>query len=209
MFCCRRNFKVIDDNFNQIEKDLDYFKSELTTLKAQNFELQIELDNVKDKLQKTKKNLVKIVDTFTLKEYVLFKTRLLTKKQTETLLEEIYEHYQLPQTYIPQTYTPLTYIPLTYIPLTHIPQRYRDPEQVQSFIDRPQSRPSDFNEELARKSMGILLQIHNFKKILNKLDEPALKDEDYSQLKNQWLSNDGLNYTELLDNIIRILKTLI
>jgi hypothetical protein len=184
MFCCRRNFKVIDDNFNQIEKDLDYFKSELTTLKAQNFELQKELDNVKDKLQKTKKNLVKIVDTFTLKEYVLFKTRLLTKKQTETLLEEIYEHYQQPLT-------------------------YRDPDQVQSFIDRPQSRPSDFNEELARKSMGILLQIHNFKKILNKLDEPTLKDEDYSKLKNQWLSNDGLNYTELLDNIIRILKTLI
>jgi hypothetical protein len=129
-----------------------------------------------------------------LKEYVLFKTRLLTKKQTESLLEKIYEHYQLPQ----------TYIPLTYIPLT-----YRDPEQVQSFIDNPQSRPSEFNEDLAKKSMGILLQIHNFKKILNKLEEPALKDEDYSQLKNQWLSNDGLNYTELVDNIIRILKTLI
>jgi chromosome segregation ATPase len=162
MFCFKRNFKVINENFDQIEKDLEYFKTELTNLKAQNFELQKELDSLKEKHQKTKKNLVKIVDTFTLKEYVLFKTRLLTKKQTETLLEKIYEHYQLPLT-------------------------YRDPEQLQSFIDNPQSRPSEFNEDLAKKSMGILLQIHNFKKILNKLEEPALKDEDYFITKINWV----------------------
>lgn len=185
MFCFKRNFKVINENFDEIEKDLDYFKSELTSLKAQNIELQKEIDNLKEKHQKTKKNLVRIVDTFTLKEYVLFKTRLLTKKQTETLLEKIYEHYDFSLT-------------------------YRDQDginQLQNLVRNHHLRPSNFDEELTLKNITILIQIQNFKKILNKLDEPALKNEDYFMIKNQWLANDGMDYTELLDNIIQILKS--
>jgi chromosome segregation ATPase len=187
MFCFKRNFKVINENFDEIEKDLDYFKSELTSLRAQNNELQKEIDSLKEKHQKTKKNLVRIVDTFTLKEYVLFKTRLLTKKQTETLLEKIYEHY---------------YFPLEYRSEDGI-------NQLQSLVRNPHTRPSSFDEELTLKNITILTQIRNFKKILNKLDEPALKNEDYFMTKLKWLANDGLEYTELLDNIIQILKTLI
>ena len=134
MFCFKRNFKVINENFDEIEKDLDYFKSELTNLKAQNIELQKEIDNLKEKHQKTKKNLVRIVDTFTLKEYVLFKTRLLTKKQTETLLEKIYEHYNF--------------------------SLNRDEDGInvlQNLIKNPETRPSNFDEELTLKNITSLL----------------------------------------------------
>jgi adenine-specific DNA glycosylase len=88
MFCCRRFTKTINDNFSNVNSELIYLKSELEDLKSNFEELQ-------KKQQQTKKNLVKIIDTFTLKEYVLFKTRLLTKKQTESLLEELYTLYDI------------------------------------------------------------------------------------------------------------------
>jgi len=88
MFCCRRFTKTINDNFNNVNSELIYLKSELEDLKSEFKELQV-------KQQQTKKNLVKIIDTFTLREYVLFKTRLLTKKQTETLIDDLYTTYEI------------------------------------------------------------------------------------------------------------------
>lgn len=88
MFCCRRFTKTINDNFSNLNSEVIYLKSEVEDLKTNFEELQ-------KKHQQTKKNLVKIIDTFTLKEYVLFKTRLLTLKQTERLLDELYTLYNI------------------------------------------------------------------------------------------------------------------
>lgn len=69
MFCC---FRTKKDDYNLLKYALGH--------------LMIEVEELKKKHSITKKNLIRVIDTFNLKEYVLFKTRLLTKEQTINLL---------------------------------------------------------------------------------------------------------------------------
>jgi hypothetical protein len=174
-FCCRsRNFKLINENFKNIEADMAYFKNELQELR--------------EKQQQTKKNLVKIIDTFTLNEYVLFKTRLLTKKQTYDLIEEIYELYEIPLEYREDS-------------------GFRTLEQ--QIIKMRESGNFTFDELLHGKQL-ILRQVQELKQILDKLDEPGLKDAEYALKKAEWCSQqDAKCSVAFLDNVIKCIKNVI
>jgi hypothetical protein len=172
-FCCRRpSIKIINENFKQISADISYFKNELQELRQ--------------KQQQTKKNLVKIIDTFTLNEYVLFKTRLLTRKQTEDLIDELYEFYE-------------------------IPLRFRYPQGFQKLEDEiaKLNESSLFDEQLAQYHL-ILRQVQELRQILDKLEEPGLKDGDYALKKAEWSSttNPKCSIT-FLDNTIKCIKRVV
>jgi hypothetical protein len=178
-FCFRRsNNQIINDNFKQIAEDIKYFKTELQELR--------------EKQQQTKKNLVKVIDTFTLNEYVLFKTRLLTKKQSYDLVDYIYEFYQ-------------------------IPLCYRDSEGFTAFENihmRKLSFDSGYSEsdvDNSLEKLAILRQINSLKLILDKLDEPHLKDSEYALKKAEWCSPENkLRLTsDFLDNVIKCIKDII
>ena len=177
-FCCRRRnvFDVINDNFETIDADVKYFKNELQTLNA-------EVKELREKQQQTKKNLVKIIDTFTLNEYVLFKTRLLTKKQTFDLIEELYKFYEIPQEFRENS-------------------GFRILEtQLIKFREE-----GSFSEYLTQKQL-ILRQIQELKQILDKLEEPGLKDADYAMKKAEWCSQQDLKCSAaFLDNTIKCIK---
>jgi len=173
MFCCRRFTKRIGDNFRQIQADAIYFKNEINLLKE-------EVEELKERHQRTKKNLVKLIDMFTLNEYVLFKTRLLTKKQTETLVQNIYDHYEYPA-------------------------EFRDEKALQR-LDRlihSDEKPDNYDEDLAKRNYKILFAFEEFKGILDKLEEPRLKDGNYEDRKCCWLAQDNYDFTEV---VIKCLK---
>jgi len=178
MFCCRRssNAKIINDNFKQVEQDMTYFKNEISYLTA-------ELKELREKQQQTKKNLVKIIDTFSLNEYVLFKTRLLTKKQTYDLIQRLYEFYEIPLRYRETSGS------------IRLDSEIFDSEKIGSL-----------NEELI-SFQNIIHQINNLKRILDKLEVPQLKDNDYALKKVQWCCpNEPKCNPEFLDNVIQCIK---
>ena len=162
----------MSENFKEIQKDVIYFKSEIYILKEQLQELQ-------EKQRLTKKNLVKIIDTFTLSEYVLFKTRLLTKKQTLELVSELYEEY-------------------------NISEQFRNSDGIQKFQEFLKEDGIDLME--GQKKLFVLSEIESLKEILDKLEEPSLKDHDYAVAKARWCLHD--NNSEFLNTVIKVLKTL-
>ena len=172
MFCCSRFVKRVSENFKEIQADVIYFKSEIYILKEQLQELQ-------EKQRLTKKNLVKIIDTFTLSEYVLFKTRLLTKKQTLELVSELYEEY-------------------------NISEQFRTSDGIQKFQEFLKEDGIDLME--GQKKLFVLSEIESLKEILDKLEEPGLKDHDYAVAKARWCLHD--NNSEFLNTVIKVLKTL-
>lgn len=172
MFCCSRFVKRVSENFRQIQLDVEYFKSEISDLKEQLQELQ-------EKQRLTKKNLVKIIDTFTLSEYVLFKTRLLTKKQTLELVSELYEEY-------------------------NISEQFRNSDGIQKFQEFLKEDGIDLME--AQKKLLLIGEIESLKEILNKLEEPGLKDHEYALAKSRWCRHDG--NSEFLNTVIKVLKSL-
>jgi hypothetical protein len=162
----------VSENFKEIQADVIYFKSEIYILKEQLQELQ-------EKQRLTKKNLVKIIDTFTLSEYVLFKTRLLTKKQTLELVSELYEEY-------------------------NISEQFRTSDGIQKFQEFLKEDGIDLME--GQKKLFVLSEIESLKEILDKLEEPGLKDHDYAVAKARWCLHD--NNSEFLNTVIKVLKTL-
>jgi hypothetical protein len=115
-----------------------------------------------------------------LNEYVLFKTRLLTKKQTETLVQNIYDHYEYPA-------------------------EFRDEKALQR-LDRlihSDEKPDNYDEDLAKRNYKILFAFEEFKGILDKLEEPRLKDGNYEDRKCCWLAQDNYDFTEV---VIKCLK---
>jgi hypothetical protein len=173
MFCCRRFVKRVSENFKQIQEDAIYFKNEITSLKE-------EVQELKEKHQRTKKNLVKMIDMFTLNEYVLFKTRLLTKKQTETLIENIYDHYDYPVEF----------------------REEKTLERLGRLMDTDE-KPEGYDEETTKKIYKTILALTELKGILDKLEEPKLKDSNYEDRKCSWLSQENYEFTEV---VIKCLK---
>jgi hypothetical protein len=173
MFCCRRFTKRVADNFKQIQEDAIYFKQEITTLKE-------EVQELKERQLRTKKNLVKMIDMFTLNEYVLFKTRLLTKKQTETLLEKIYDHYEYPAEF-----------------------RNEGAADRLSRLMNSSEKPDGYDKELTFKNYRLLVAIEELKGVLDKLEESKLKDGNYEDRKGTWLGHENYAFTEV---VIKCLK---
>jgi hypothetical protein len=173
MFCCRRFTKRVSENFKQIQEDAIYFKNEITSLKE-------EVQELKEKHQRTKKNLVKMIDMFTLNEYVLFKTRLLTKKQTETLIENIYDHYDYPAEF----------------------KEEKTLERLSRLIDTDE-KPEGYDEETTKKIYKTIVALAELKGILDKLEEPKLKDVNYEDRKCCWLAQENYAFTEV---VIKCLK---
>jgi len=173
MFCCRRFVKRVADNFKQIQEDAIYFKNEITHLKE-------EVQELKEKHQRTKKNLVKMIDMFTLNEYVLFKTRLLTKKQTDTLIENIYDHYDYPV-------------------------EFRDEKTLERLgrLMDTNEKPEGYDEETTKKIYKTIFALTELKGILDKLEEPKLKDVNYENRKCSWLAQENYEFTEV---VIKCLK---
>jgi len=173
MWCCSRNVKTINENFESIEEDLRSFRHKIE-------DVIDDMERLKEKHRQTKKNLVKIIDTFTLNEYVLFKTRLLTKKQSLDLIENIYNHYKYPI-------------------------EYRDEKGIETFenIIYSEEKPLNFNLEYTKNVLSTLKEVQSFKKILNKLEEPKLKDSKYEELKMEWCLKDN---SEFMEVIIKCLK---
>lgn len=168
MFCCTRLVKRV----KQIHADVTCVKTELSELKEQ-------LEEIQEKQRLTKKNLVKIIDTFTLSEYVLFKTRLLTKKQTTDLLEQLYEEY-------------------------NISEQFRSLDGLQRFQEFLKEDGVDLME--AQKKTIVLSEIDCLKAILDKLEDPKLKDSDYAIAKAKWCLQDG--DSDFLNTVIKVLKAL-
>jgi len=162
----------VSENFKEIQADVEYFKSEISDLKEQ-------LEELQEKQRLTKKNLVKIIDTFTLSEYVLFKTRLLTKKQTLELVSELYEEYK-------------------------ISEQFRNSDGIQKFQEFLKEDGNDLME--AQKKLLLIGEIESLKEILDKLEEPGLKDHDYALAKAKWCRHDC--NSEFLNTVIKVLKTL-
>jgi hypothetical protein len=173
MFCCRRFTKRVAENFKQIQEDAIYFKNEITTLKE-------EVQELKERQLKTKKNLVKMIDMFTLNEYVLFKTRLLTKKQTDTLIENIYQHYDYPAEF----------------------KEEKTLERLGRLIDTDE-KPEGYDEETTKKIYKTIVALAELKGILDKLEEPKLKDVNYEDRKCCWLAQENYDFTEV---VIKCLK---
>jgi len=173
MFCCRRFTKRVSENFKQIQADAIYFKNEITSLKE-------EVQELKEKHQRTKKNLVKMIDMFTLNEYVLFKTRLLTKKQTDTLIENIYDHYDYPV-------------------------EFREEKTLERLgrLMNTDEKPEGYDEETTKKIYKTILALTELKGILDKLEEPKLKDSNYQDRKCSWLAQENYEFTEV---VIKCLK---
>jgi hypothetical protein len=163
MFCCKRFVKRVNENFK-------YFDVEIENLKA-------DIQHLQAKQLQTKKNLVKIIDTFTLNEYVLFKTRLLTKKQTVELVSELYEHYS-------------------------VAERYRDSDGLEKLKEDIKNDKVDVTE--GQQKM-ILTQMNALKGILDKLEEPKLKDSDYALAKAKWCLLDQDN-SDFLNTVIKLVK---
>jgi hypothetical protein len=163
MFCCKRFVKRVNENFK-------YFDVEIENLKA-------DIQHLQAKQLQTKKNLVKIIDTFTLNEYVLFKTRLLTKKQTVELVSELYEHYS-------------------------VSERYRDSDGLEKLKEDVKNDKVDVTE--GQQKM-ILTQMNALKGILDKLEEPKLKDSDYALAKAKWCLLDQDN-SDFLNTVIKLVK---
>jgi hypothetical protein len=179
-FCFRKrcNYQIINDNFKQIAEDIKYFKTELQELR--------------EKQQQTKKNLVKVIDTFTLNEYVLFKTRLLTKKQSYDLVDYIYDFYEIPVSYRDSD-------GFTRFEQIHMSKRSFGSGYSESDVDN------------SLEKLGILRQVNSLKLILDKLDEPHLKDSEYALKKAEWCSPENkLRLTsDFLDNVIKCIKEII
>jgi len=173
MFCCRRFVKRVSENFKQIQADAIYFKNEITSLKE-------EVQELKERQLKTKKNLVKMIDMFTLNEYVLFKTRLLTKKQTETLIENIFNHYDYPP-------------------------EFRDEDAINKLgrLLNTDEKPEGYDEETTKKIYKIIFAVTKLKGVLDKLEEPKLKDSNYEDRKSCWLDQENYEFTEV---VIKCLK---
>jgi hypothetical protein len=159
----------VNENFKEIQSDMNYVSSELSMLKKQ-------LEEVQEKQRLTKKNLVRIIDTFTLSEYVLFKSRLLTKKQTIDLLDNLYNYYDIEESF-----------------------RNSDGiDKIQTLIKTDQMEIT-----LGEKKMCILSEVDALKGILDKLNEPKLKDSEYALAKARWSNQDN---SEFLDTVVKFLK---
>lgn len=163
-FCCKRYVKSVNENFK-------YFDAEIENMKA-------DIQHLQAKQLQTKKNLVKIIDTFTLNEYVLFKTRLLTRKQTVELVSELYEEYDLAE-------------------------RYRDSDG----LDNLKADMKDDKVDMAdgQKKMILLSEMNALKGILDKLEDPKLKDSEYALAKANWCLLDQDN-SDFLNTVIKIVK---
>jgi hypothetical protein len=168
MFCCSRFVKRV----KQIQAEVSDMKSELSEVTKQ-------LEEIQEKQRLTKKNLVKIIDTFTLAEYVLFKTRLLTKKQTLDLLSELYEEY-------------------------NISEQFRNSDGLQKFQEFLKDDGVDLQE--AQHKLVILSEMDRLKAILDKLEDPKLKDSDYALAKAKWCLQD--DNSDFLNTVIKIVKML-
>ena len=169
MFCCSRFVKRVNENFKEIQSDMNYVSSELSMLKEQIEELQ-------EKQRLTKKNLVRIIDTFTLSEYVLFKSRLLTKKQTTDLLDNLYNYYDIDKSL----------------------RNSNGIDTIQTLINYDQ-----MEKTLGEKKICILSELEALKGILDKLNEPKLKDSEYALAKARWCDQDN---SEFLDTVVKFLK---
>jgi hypothetical protein len=159
----------VNENFKEIQSDMNYVSSELSMLKEQIEELQ-------EKQRLTKKNLVRIIDTFTLSEYVLFKSRLLTKKQTTDLLDNLYKYYDIDVSL----------------------RNSNGIDTIQTLIKYDQMEIT-----LGEKKMCILSELEALKGILDKLNEPKLKDSEYALAKARWCDQDN---SEFLDTVVKFLK---
>ena len=166
MFCCRRFVNNVHENFSYLNVEIENLKVDIENMKH-------EMEELKTKQLQTKKNLVRIIDTFTLKEYVLFRTRLLTRKQTTDLLTELYNVYD-------------------------INENYRSITQNQE-IDAVESQ----------KTLKYLRDIECLKTILDKLDEPKLKDWEYASTKSNWCVLTNEDNSEFLDTVIRTIKKIV
>jgi hypothetical protein len=66
-----------------------------------------------------------------------------------------------------------------------------------------------FDEVLHGKQL-ILRQVQEFKQILDKLDEPGLKDAEYALKKAEWCSQQDTKCSvAFLDNVIKCIKNVI
>lgn len=163
MFCCNRR--------NYLKEENDYLRDVV--------------QDILNNQQKINKNVKKIINSFTLKEFVLFKTRLLTKKQTLNLIDNLYIELEIPEKYKEDKYV---------IELT-------------SYISTPSLAPSGFDMFLAIKYRDYLMNIEELKKILDKLNNPDIKyDFKYDDIKSKWCLNTGIDNTEFLNAVIKTLK---
>lgn len=167
MFCCKRFVKRVNENFQYFDTEIENLKTDIQHLQAKQLQ--------------TKKNLVKIIDTFTLNEYVLFKTRLLTKKQTTELVSELYEEYG-------------------------IAERYRGSDGLERLKDDVGNDKVDVTD--GQQKMVVLSEMNALKAILDKLEDPKLKDSDYAIAKTKWCLLDQDN-SEFLNTVIKIVKQII
>jgi hypothetical protein len=99
--CCFRQINKKDNDIELLRKDLFEFtsrtiqenielKDDLTLLTNTQYQLNIELNELKEKYQKTKKDVSRIVTIYNPKEFIVFKIVLLSKAQINTLLKSVY-----------------------------------------------------------------------------------------------------------------------
>jgi len=99
--CCFRPVKK-DNDIELLRKDLFELTSrtiqenielrdDLTLLTNTQYQLNIELNELKEKYQKTKKDVSRIVTLYNPKEFIVFKIVLLSKAQINTLLKSVYD----------------------------------------------------------------------------------------------------------------------
>ena len=98
--CCFRPVKK-DNDIELLRKEVFEFTSEiikenielrddLRLLTNTQYQLNIELNELKEKYQKTKKDVSRIVTLYNPKEFIVFKIVLLSKAQINTLLKSVY-----------------------------------------------------------------------------------------------------------------------
>lgn len=72
-----------------IEENIE-LRDDLTLLTNTQYQLNIELNELKEKYQKTKKDVSRIITLYNPKEFIVFKIVLLSKTQLNTLLKSVY-----------------------------------------------------------------------------------------------------------------------
>jgi hypothetical protein len=171
MFCCTGRFKKVDEELDTLKSHLIYLKQELDDLHSRQLE--------------TNRKVKRIIDTFTLKEYVLYKTRLLTLKQTKDLVNQLYIIMEVPEIYKLKDITKDLKEKLS-------GGKVGDP----SLVDKIK-----LSEKITR--------IEEFENILDKLRPHGIKyDVEYDTIKSTWCKSHGKDHTEFLNTIIKALKTL-
>ena len=73
-----------------IEENIE-LKDDLRLLTDTQYQLNIELNELKEKYQKTKKDVSRIITLYNPKEFIVFKIILLSKAQINTLLKSVYD----------------------------------------------------------------------------------------------------------------------